>query len=108
LGSLSTRRAKVDQMGWLAAIIGLIALVSFMIVSPGFRYFIIALVVLGGLGIYGWIEMEKKNDERRWQDDERHRQSAAAERRAARSAIALGDLALEQVQLKREHGSIWT
>jgi hypothetical protein len=32
-----------------------------MIISPGFRYFIIALVVLGGLGIYGWIENVKQD-----------------------------------------------
>jgi hypothetical protein len=37
-------------MGWLAAIIGLIALVLFMIISPGFRYVIIALVVVGVSG----------------------------------------------------------
>lgn len=36
-------------MGWLIAIIVLIALIYFMIVSPGFRYFIIALVVFGVL-----------------------------------------------------------
>jgi hypothetical protein len=97
-------------MGWLAAIIGLIALVFFMIISPGFRYFIIALVVLGGLGIYGWIEMEKKNDERRQQDDERQWQTDAAKRRAARSAIAPSDIALDKVQLKKESKpeSSWT
>jgi hypothetical protein len=85
-------------MGWLAAILGLIALVFFMIISPGFRYFIIALVVLGGLGIYGWIEMEKKDDERRRQTDA---ETDAAEKRAARSAIALRDLALDEVRLKK-------
>jgi hypothetical protein len=89
------------QMGWLAAIIGLIALVFFMIIFPGFRYFIIALVVLGGLGIYGWNEMEKK-------DDERRRQANAAEERAARSVITLRDLALDTVQFKKEQGSSWT
>jgi hypothetical protein len=88
-------------MGWLAAIIGLIALVFFMIIFPGFRYFIIALVVLGGLGIYGWNEMEKK-------DDERRRQANAAEERAARSVITLRDLALDTVQFKKEQGSSWT
>jgi hypothetical protein len=38
-------------MGWLIATIVLMALVYFTIVSPGFRYLIIAIVVLGGLAI---------------------------------------------------------
>jgi hypothetical protein len=98
---LSAVRAREDdQMGWLIAAIVLIALVFFMIISPGFRYFSIALVVLGGLGIYGWIEKEKHDDERRRKDDERRQQ-------AALSAIAPSDIALDQVQLKKEAGS-WT
>jgi hypothetical protein len=89
-----------DQMGWLIAIIGLIALVLFMIASPGFRYFIIALAVLGGLAIYGLIEKENKNTERREQE-------RAAQERAALSAITPRDIALDKVQLKKEYAS-WT
>src|SRR5262245_19679357 len=99
-------------MGWLAAIIGLIALVFFMIISRGFRYFIIAIVavvVLGSLAFYGWIEMDS---ERHRQDYERRQQAEAAEEaarsEAARSAIALRDLALDKVQFNKERGSSWT
>jgi hypothetical protein len=95
-------------MGWLAAIIGLIALVFFMIISPGFRYFIIALValvVLGGLGIYGWIEHDNEKAQQANERNERQWQEKLA---AARSAIALRDLALDKVQLKKEHGPLWT
>jgi hypothetical protein len=47
-------------VGWLIATIVLIALVCFMIVSPGFRVFIIGFVVLGAIAIFGWIKHEEK------------------------------------------------
>jgi hypothetical protein len=87
-------------VGWLIAIIVLIVLIWFMIVSPGFRYFIVAIVVLGGLAIYGWIEKENK-------DDERRQKERAAQERAALSAIPRSDIALDKVQLKKESSS-WT
>src|SRR5437773_1502816 len=52
-------------VGWLIAILVLIALIFFMVVSPGFRYLIIGIVVLGGIAIYGWIKYEEKESERR-------------------------------------------
>jgi hypothetical protein len=82
-------------MGWLIAILVVIALIFFMIVSPGFRYVIIGIVVLGGIVIYGWIEKEKKETERR-------QEIAAAQERAALSAISTTDIALDAVQLKKE------
>jgi hypothetical protein len=88
-------------VGWLIAIIVLIALIWFMIVSPGFRYFIIGIVVLGVIAIYGWFEHEKK-------ESERQQQIGAAQERAALSAITPSDIALDKVQLKKEHGSSWT
>ena len=80
-------------MGWLIATIVLIALIWFMIVSPKFRYFIIGIVILGGIAIYGWIEHDKKESERRRQTDA--------------SAIAPSDLVLDKVQLKKDVAS-WT
>jgi hypothetical protein len=80
-----------DYVGWLIAIIVLIALIYFMIVSSGFRYFIIGIVVLGGIAIYVWNENEKKKSER--------------EERAALSAIGTTDIALDNVQLKKEFSS---
>jgi hypothetical protein len=91
-------------VGWLIATIVLIALIWFMIVSPGFRYFIVAIVVLGGLAIYGWNESEQKDYERRQQEAAQDR---AAHERAALSAISRSDLALEKVQLKKGSSS-WT
>ena len=82
-------------MGWLIAILVLIALIFFMIVSPGFRYLIIGIVVLGGIAIYGWIKYEEKESERR-------QRTAAAQERAALSAISRTDITLDDVQLKKE------
>ena len=82
-------------MGWLIAIILSIALIFFMIVSPGFRYIIIGIVVLSGIAIYVLIEKDKNESERR-------RQSDAAQERAALSAISATDIALDNVQLKKE------
>jgi len=82
-------------VGWLIAIIVSIALIYFMIVSPGFRYLAIGIVVLGGIAIYGWIENDKKESERRRQID-------TAQERAALSAISATDIALDDVQLKKE------
>jgi hypothetical protein len=87
-------------VGWLIAIIVLIALIWFMIVSPGFRVFIIGIVVLGVIAIFGWIEHEKKESERR-------QQTHAAQERAALSSIAPSDIALDKVQLKKGASS-WT
>jgi hypothetical protein len=87
-------------VGWLIAIIVLIALIWFMIVSPGFRIFIIGIVVLGVIAIYGWIKHEEK-------ESERGQQAAAAQDRAALSAITPSDIALDKVQLKKD-GSSWT
>jgi hypothetical protein len=80
---------------WLIAIIVSIALIYFMIRSPGFRYFIIGIVVLGGIAIYAWIENDKKESERR-------QQIATAQERAALSAISTTDIALDNVQLMKE------
>jgi hypothetical protein len=66
-----------------------------MIKSPGFRYLIIGIVVLGGIAIYGLIEHDKKESERR-------RQTDAAQERVALSAISATDIALDDVQLKKE------
>jgi hypothetical protein len=85
-------------VGWLIAIIVSIALIYFMIASPGFRYIIIGIVVLGGIAIYAWIENENKERERR-------RQIATAQERAALSAISATDIALADVQLKKESSS---
>ena len=82
-------------MGWLIAIIVSIALIYFMIVSPGFRYIIIGIVVLGGIAIFAWVKNEDK-------ERERQRQIAAAQERAALSAISATDIALADVQLKKE------
>jgi hypothetical protein len=49
--------------------------------------------------------MEKKDSERRQQADAAEE---AARREAARSAIALRDLALDKVQFNKERGSSWT
>ena len=82
-------------MGWLIAIIVSIALIFFMIASPGFRYLIIGIVVLGAIAIYVLIENDKK-------ESERQRQIATAQERAALSAITTTDIALDNVQLKKE------
>jgi hypothetical protein len=82
-------------VGWLIAILVLIALIFFMIVSPGFRYLIIGIVVLGGIAIYGWIKYEEKESERR-------QRTAAAQERAAQSALSRTDITLDDVQLKKE------
>jgi hypothetical protein len=65
------------------------------IVSPGFRYLIIGIVVLGGIAIYGWIKYEEKESERR-------QRTAAAQERAAQSALSRTDITLDDVQLKKE------
>jgi hypothetical protein len=75
-------------VGWLIAIIVSIALIFFMIVSPGFRYLIIGIVVLGAIAIYVLIEHDKKESEHR-------QQIAAALERAALSAISTTDIALD-------------
>ena len=69
-----------------------------MIVSPGFRVFIIGIVVLGAIAIFGSIEHDKKESKRRQQTD-------AAQERAALSAITPSDIALDKVQLKKDGSS---
>jgi hypothetical protein len=66
-----------------------------MIVSPGFRYVVIVLVVLGGLFIWGAIEKES-------QETEARNRLLAAQDYAARTSIKKDDLDLTNVKLSKD------
>jgi hypothetical protein len=87
-------------MGWLIAVIVLIAIIYFLIVSPGFRYVAIILVCLAGFAIYSLIENNKKENEAR-------RQASVAVERAATTAIAISDISLSAVDLTKQQ-TWWT
>jgi hypothetical protein len=82
-------------MGWLIGVIVIIAIIYFMIDSPGFRYGAIFLVVLVGIAIYVMIENDKK-------DSQQRRQAEAARDRAALTAISASELALSGVELTKQ------
>jgi membrane protein implicated in regulation of membrane protease activity len=89
-----------DVMAWLIGTIIVIAIIWFMIVSPGFRFFAIGLVVLGAFGIYALIQNSEK------QTAERQQQRAQQERWTT-SAIKTDEISLKDVSLKK--GSLyWT
>jgi hypothetical protein len=85
-------------MGWLIATIVVIAIIYFMIVSPGFRSVAILIVLGVGIGIYVLVENDKKQSER-W------RQEQAGRERLALTSIDASDLSLSDVQLVK---SPWT
>ena len=66
-----------------------------MIVSPGFRYIAIGLVVLGGLFIWGTIERGNKDAEARKQQEQ-------AQDYAARTSIKKDDLDVANVKLAKD------
>src|SRR5262245_12951363 len=83
-------------MGWLIAIVVVVAIIWFMIVSPGFRYTAIGLVLFAGAAIFFWIQKERNENEQR------------ARERAASEAIAVilitkNDIALECFQLVKDY-----
>jgi len=81
-------------MGWLIGTIVVIAIIYFMIVSPGFRSVAILIVVAAGIGI--WVLYENTK-----QQSERWRQEQAARERLALTSIDARDLSFSDVQLTK-------
>jgi hypothetical protein len=86
-------------MHFLIGTLVVVAIIWFMIVSPGFRKIAISLLVLVGLGI-GWV-IYNSNEEAR----ARQRQDAENDHFAV-TAIRADDLLLTDVTLKKE-GQFW-
>src|SRR5215213_1452911 len=81
-------------MGWLAATIGIIALVIFAIVYPGFRKFLLVLFglsVASGVGLYLYSEHESSERQKR--------------ERLARSLIQESQVDFQNLALSNEYGS---
>jgi hypothetical protein len=76
-----------------------LAVFRFMIVSPGFRWTVIAVLVAAAIGVYWLIENNKKEDERYWQQE-------AANERWALTSIKQDDIALTGVSLV-QNGTSW-
>ena len=87
-------------MAWLVGTIIAIAIIYFMIVSPGFRGVAILIVVAAGIGIWLLIENDKKQSERRQQEE-------AARERLALTSIDVRDLSFSDVKLVKEYRA-WT
>jgi hypothetical protein len=81
-------------MGWLIGTIVVIAIIYFMIVSPGFRSVAILIVVAAGIGIWVLYENTQKENERRSQEQ-------AARERFALTSINVRDLSFSDVQLAK-------
>jgi hypothetical protein len=86
-------------MAWLIGAIVAIAIIYFMIVSPGFRGVAILIVVAAGIGIWVLLENDKKQSERRNQEE-------AARERLALTSIDAGDLSFSDVKLVKS--TWWT
>jgi hypothetical protein len=89
-------------MHFLAGTLIVLAIIYFMIVSPGFRAFAIFLLAVCGIGLWLIIDNNQKQSARRQQEQ------AEAYRRATTS-IHIDDLALSNVTLSKEaYGGGWT
>jgi hypothetical protein len=82
-------------MHFLVGILVFLVFCWLMIVSPGFRYIAIGLVVLGGLFIWGAIEKGNK-------DAEARNQQLAAQDYVARTSIKKDDLDVANVKLAKD------
>ena len=76
-----------------------LAIIYFMIVSPGFRSVVIVIVIALGIGIYLLIQNSNKEAEQR-------RQQEAANERLALTSITSADISLSGVSLSK-NGSYW-
>jgi hypothetical protein len=65
-------------MGWLIAVIVILVIIYFMIISPGFRIF--AIVTIGAAGLFVWwiIEKDKRSDVERRAQEYRQEQVATS------------------------------
>jgi hypothetical protein len=97
--ALGAGNSRAGQMHFLIGAIAIVALIWFMIVSPGFRKAVIGLFVLVSLGI-AWL-IYNSNEEAKV----RQRQQAENERFAV-TAIRDEELLLTDVTLKKE-GAYW-
>jgi hypothetical protein len=89
-------------MHFLAGTLIVLAIIYFMIVSPGFRAFAIFLLVACGIGVWLIIDNGQKESALR-------RQQQAEEYRRATTSIRLEDLALSNITLsKNPYGGNWT
>jgi hypothetical protein len=92
-------------MGWLAGAVVVLAIIYFMIVSLGFRYLVISMLILAAIGIYSIIVNANKESEAQ------HQQQAEARRvlvgqhaegeRSATTAISADELSLSNVSVVR-------
>jgi hypothetical protein len=92
-------------MGWLAGAVVVLAIIYFMIVSLGFRYLVISMLILAAIGIYSIIVNANKESEAQ------HQQQAEARRvlvgqhaegeRSATTAIRADELSLSNVSVVR-------
>jgi len=82
-------------MHFLVGILVFLVFCWLMIVSPGFRYTAIGLVVVGGLFIWGTIEKSNK-------DAEARNQQLAAQDYVARTSIKKDDLDVANVKLAKD------
>jgi hypothetical protein len=88
-------------MGLLVGTLVVIAIIFFMIVSPGFRIFAIGVLVLGGLGIFALIQNVNK-------ENEAYQRQKAEQERWATTAIQADEVSLRDVTLSRGGGGSWT
>ena len=77
--------------------IAVLAIIYFMVISPGFRATAIIILGILGIGIYVMVENSNKKDEE-W------RQRQAAQERRVTTAIGASDLSLTDVALGKEYG----
>jgi len=86
-------------MGWLAAIIAIIAIIVFAIVYPGFRKFlVISFAAVVALGIGGYLYSESES---------RQRQKQELQELIARSLIQNSEIEFQNLVMGNDHYGSW-
>jgi EamA domain-containing membrane protein RarD len=70
---------REERMTWLAGVIAVLAIVYFMIISPGFRWVGISLLIMSTIGVYFFIqkEIEEPRRQRRIEEAQQQREALA-------------------------------
>lgn len=92
-------------MGWLIATVIVLAIIYFMVISPGFRVF--AFVLLGGIAIWIYAQNESSNKEAARAQIERAEKDRARAKfdELAEKAIRLSELEIKDLKFGKFYGA---